>query len=67
MQSKMQNWLVVRCGAAVMLHHQGSEISLVSKDDLMDLKKYSAFYLVGIMKELVNWHLGSKDLTKYHS
>ena len=67
----MQNWLVVRqvvkCSTAVVIQHQGSEISLVSKDDCEDLKTFLPFYLVGIMKEFVNWHLGSRDLTKYHS
>ena len=29
--------------------------------------KFSAFYLVQIMVECVNWHLGSRDLAKYHS
>ena len=31
------------------------------------VEKFSAFYLVGIAKEFVNGHLGSRDLPKYHS
>ena len=61
MQSKMQNWLVVRYGIAVIIQHQGSKISLVSKDDMADLKKFPVFYLVGITKEFVNWHLESRE------
>ena len=29
--------------------------------------KCFAFYLVRIMMECINWHLGSRDLAKYHS
>ena len=29
--------------------------------------KFSAFYLVGIVKEFVNWCLGGRDLLQYHS
>ena len=29
--------------------------------------EFSASYLVGIKMECVNWHLGSRDLTKCHS
>ena len=30
-------------------------------------EEFSAFYLVGIAMECVNWHLGSRDLAKCHS
>ena len=40
MQSKMQNWLVVWCSVAVMIQHQGSEISPVSKNDWVDLNNF---------------------------
>ena len=39
----------------------------MSKDDWAEMKKNSAFYLVGIMKEFVNGCLGYRDLPKFHS
>ena len=39
----MQNWLVVMCGVAAMVQHQGSETSLVSKDDWAEVKNYLPF------------------------
>ena len=46
-------WAVKYSLTALVWHH-GSGISLVSKDDWAD-------------KECINWHLGSRDLAKYHS
>ena len=39
----MQNWLEVRCGIAGMVWHQGTETSLVSKDDWAELKNFLPF------------------------
>ena len=43
MQSKMQNWLVIRCGLVVMIWHQGSGTSLVSMEDWAELKNFLPF------------------------
>ena len=39
----MQNGLEVRCGIAVMIQYQASEISWVSKDDWAELEHFLPF------------------------
>ena len=40
-KQKCKNWLVVWCGVAVMIQHQGGDSSMVSKDDWERVEKIS--------------------------
>ena len=51
----MQNWLVAEICIAAMVEHCRVS-TLVSRKDWAELKNFSAFYLVSIVKESLNWH-----------
>ena len=59
----------VSCGkvSSAWLISQESEISLffcLDQSQLGGQVKFSAFYMVRIVKEWVSWHLGLRDLAK---